>query len=52
MHWAEGMKQCDNCGKHIPISSIDVHMAFCARNFVHCPVCKAIVKRFVHAFLC
>jgi hypothetical protein len=41
----EGQGRCENCGKNVPLTSIDMHIIHCRRNFSVCPRCSMVRAR-------
>ena len=37
------IQQCSNCLKHFPSDRIDLHEAYCSRNFRKCEVCSVMI---------
>eukprot|EP01122_Echinamoeba_exundans_P015557 TRINITY_DN7433_c0_g1_i1.p2 TRINITY_DN7433_c0_g1~~TRINITY_DN7433_c0_g1_i1.p2 ORF type:complete len:532 (-),score=63.82 TRINITY_DN7433_c0_g1_i1:3733-5328(-) len=39
------MKQCDNCLRHVPLQSLQGHIAFCIRNNMLCGKCSQVIRK-------
>lgn len=41
----EGLANCPNCGRRFPPDKVDLHEAYCVRNFRKCELCGIMIDK-------
>lgn len=39
------LRTCENCHRHFPTDKLDLHEAYCSRNFRKCTICGLMVDK-------